>query len=647
MPEPVKGNGRYMPGLDGLRALAVLAVIAYHLHVSWAPGGLLGVGVFFVLSGYLITDLLLAQWERHQRLNLKDFWLRRARRLLPALWVMLVGVVVWATLWSPSLLSSLRGDVLAAFFYVSNWWYIFHHVSYFARFGPPSPLGHLWSLAVEEQFYLFWPLGLTFFLRRSSRKGPLLAWTLVLATASALAMALLYQPGGDPNRVYYGTDTRAFSLLIGAALAIVWPSRKLTSHVTWSMRWTLDVVGFAGVTAILLLIGGTNQYQTSLYRGGMVLLSVAAALAVASLAHPASDVGKVLGCKPLKWLGMRSYGIYLWHYPVIVLTTPIMDVESFNGTRAALQVAASIALAALSWRYVEDPIRHGALSRYMNPQFSQRRRKFTTRVSQLLISGGGLLALIVAGIGLSGLVQAKGFSDAAAVASLGSTQVAADVPKKTTTGGNGDVKSGLFLNHPAPLQSSPSPTVLGSGTPHGTGVAPSSNPPSSVPAAVISESGQGVTAIGDSVMIDAAPYLKKLLPGIVVDAHIGRQVVQAQAVVTQLKAKGLLGNRVIIELGTNGPFTEQQMVSLLQSLGSVQQIVLVNTRMPRPWQDTVNQTLAQVAAIFPKVTLVNWYDASAGKGSYFYPDGVHLDPTGAQYYASLLAKAVETQKLSS
>ncbi len=638
-----------MPGLDGLRALSVLAVIAYHLHVSWAPGGLLGVGVFFVLSGYLITDLLLAQWERHQRLNLKDFWLRRARRLLPGLWVMLVGVIVWSTLLSPSQLSSLRGDVLAAFFYVSNWWYIFHHVSYFSRFGPPSPLAHLWSLAVEEQFYLFWPLGLTFFLRRSSRKGPLLTWTLALATASALTMALLYQPGGDPNRVYYGTDTRAFSLLIGAALAMVWPSRKLSFPVSWGTRFTLDVVGLSGITTILLLVWGTNQYQTSLYRGGMVLLSVAAALAVASLAHPASDVGKVLGCKPLKWLGMRSYGIYLWHYPVIVLTTPIADMESFNGTRAVLQVAASIALAALSWRYVEDPIRHGALSRLMNPQFSRRRRKFTARVSRLLISGGGLLALIVAGIGLSGLVQVKGFSGTSTVASLGPTNVATDASNRTSPARDGGVKNSIRTKNSVPAQSHSSSSLLGSASHSGTGlIRPDTHSSSPATAnAVIPKSGQGVTAIGDSVMIDAAPYLKKLLPGIVIDAHIGRQVVQAQAVVEQLKAKGLLGSRVIIELGTNGPFTEQQMVSLLQSLGPVQQVILVNTRMPRPWQDTVNQTLAQVATAFPRITLVNWYTASAGKSSYFYPDGVHLDPTGAQYYASLLAKAVKMQKVSS
>ncbi|MHB1629149.1 MAG: acyltransferase family protein, partial [Bacilli bacterium] len=325
MPEPIKGSGRYMAGLDGLRALAVFAVIAYHLNLAWAPGGLLGVDVFFVLSGYLITDLLVAQWERSGRLELKDFWRRRARRLLPALLVMLVVVVAWITIFERAQLPPLRGDVVAAMLFVSNWWYTFHHVSYFARFGPPSPLGHLWSLAVEEQFYLLWPLALALGLRGVPRRRRLVWLTLASALASALAMALIYQPGVDPSRVYYGTDTRAFALLIGAALALVWPSRKLSATVSSRARLALDLTGGVGLLVVFFMIWRTNQYEVFLYRGGMVLLSVAAAAVVATLAHPASRLSRALGWKPLKWLGVRSYGIYLWHYPVIVLTSPAVN----------------------------------------------------------------------------------------------------------------------------------------------------------------------------------------------------------------------------------------------------------------------------------------------------------------------------------
>src|ERR671913_988058 len=247
LPKPVGHSQRYMPGLDGLRAIAVLAVIAYHLNPTWAPGGLLGVGVFFTLSGYLITDLLLGQQAATGCLQLGDFWLRRARRLLPALFLMLAVVVAGVTLLDGFLLPGLRGDVLAAVGYVSNWWNIVREASYFARFGPPPPLDHLWSLAVEEQFYLIWPFLLWLGLRYVPGRYVLAGVTLAGAALSAAAMAWIYEPGVDPTRVYEGTDTRAFGLLLAAALAMVWPSRKLRADlITIRGRLLLDTAGVAG-----------------------------------------------------------------------------------------------------------------------------------------------------------------------------------------------------------------------------------------------------------------------------------------------------------------------------------------------------------------------------------------------------------------
>ena len=300
MPKPVGSAQRYMPGLDGLRALAVLAVIAYHLELGWAQGGLLGVGVFFTLSGYLITDLLLGQRDAVGHLRLGDFWLRRARRLLPALFLMLAVVVVWTVLLDRSQLPALWGDVIAAVLYVSNWWYIASHASYFSHFGPPPALGHLWSLAVEEQFYLVWPWLLWLGLRYVRGRYRLAGLTLAAAALSATVMALLYQPGSDPTRVYDGTDTRAFGLLVGAALAMVWPSRRFDAYFTLQPRqlrreralsWLLDGAGVAGLVVVALLIWQTNQYSAFLYRGGIALLSVATVLVVATLAHPASQLG--------------------------------------------------------------------------------------------------------------------------------------------------------------------------------------------------------------------------------------------------------------------------------------------------------------------------------------------------------------------
>lgn len=368
MPEPVGRSQRYMPGLDGLRAVAVLAVITYHLGFGWAGGGLLGVGVFFTLSGYLITDLLLAQ-VASGRVQLGDFWLRRARRLLPALFLVLAVVTIWVAIADRSQLAALRGQVGAAAVYVNNWWEIFRHIPYFARFGPPSPLNHLWSLAVEEQFYLLWPwlllLGVRFVpeRKRALAVRPRLAGlVLVLALASAAEMALLYHSSFDPSRVYDGTDTRAFGLLFGAALAMVWPSRLLTQRIRRQARPILDVAGTVGLVTIAVLIWRTNQYSPFLYRGGMVLLSAATVLVIAAVAHPATRLGVVLGWRPLRWLGVRSYGIYLWHAPVIVLTASTVN-RGPDLPRAAAQVAASIALAALSWRFIEEPIRRGALGR--------------------------------------------------------------------------------------------------------------------------------------------------------------------------------------------------------------------------------------------------------------------------------------------
>jgi peptidoglycan/LPS O-acetylase OafA/YrhL len=444
MPKPTRPGQRYMPGLDGLRAVAVLAVIAYHEQFSWALGGLLGVGVFFTLSGYLITSILLSQWSREGRLHLREFWLARARRLLPALFVMLAVVTAWVTIADRSRLPSLRGAVAAAATYSSNWVAIFQQQSYFARFAPPGPLDHLWSLAVEEQFYLVWPalllLGLFFVRgRRTSAVGWLALPTLGLAAASAALMTALYQPGPDPTRVYEGTDTRAAGLLIGASLAMFLAARRRPSTAGTSApatstpatstpatstaapapaapaprsqgrlgRILLDIIGFAGLAGIGLMIWRTGEYSAFIYRGGLVVLSVATVAVVAAVACPGTLVGAALGWAPLRWIGARSYGIYLWHYPVIILTTPANAGE--NLPRAAAQVAASVVIAALSWRFIEEPVRHGAIGRawarvraagWRTALTGGRTRPAGLRGLAALTGTAGVVA--VAGVGLSG-----------------------------------------------------------------------------------------------------------------------------------------------------------------------------------------------------------------------------------------------------
>ncbi len=417
MPEPVKRNQRYMPGLDGLRAIAVLAVIAFHLGFGWAPGGLLGVGIFFTLSGYLITDILLSQLSRRGHIRLGRFWLARARRLLPALFVMLVVVVAWVTIFGPAQPQQFRDAVVASALYVSNWQLIFGDVSYFARFAPPGPLNHLWSLAIEEQFYIVWPFLLLIGVKLvretelpSGVRPRLAVVTLGLAIASAILMAALYRPSLDPSRVYYGTDTRASELLFGAALAMVWPSRKLSPRIGAGARNTLDALGVAGLLAIALMIWQTDQYSSFLYRGGFVLLSIATVLVLAALAHPASRLGPILGWKPLRWVGVRSYGIYLWHFPIIVLTTPGGIANGAEPLRELLQFAAILGISALSWRYVEEPVRHGALGRlWRRARAGEWRPRRMSRQGWAL-TGASAVVLLAACAGMAGVnsVSAEG-----------------------------------------------------------------------------------------------------------------------------------------------------------------------------------------------------------------------------------------------
>jgi peptidoglycan/LPS O-acetylase OafA/YrhL len=359
-----------MPGLDGLRAIAVLGVIVYHFGIDWMPGGLLGVGVFFTLSGYLITDLLLGQ-VAGGGIRLGEFWLARLRRLLPALVVLLVVVMAWVTVIGPHQPDDFRSAVLTAALYVNNWWLIFHDVSYFAQFEAPGPLNHIWSLSIEEQFYFIWPLlvmlavKLTPPARRQAVVRPRWALaTLGLALLSAILMALLYKSTTDPSRVYYGTDTRAMELLVGAALAMVWPSRRLRAGIAPRAVRMIDAAGVIGLVGIALMFWRTSELSPFLYRGGFLVLSLATALLVATLAHPASRLGPLLGARPLRWVGERSYGIYLWHFPIIVLTTPARESPT-NLVRNTLQLAAIFAIAALSWKYLENPIRHGALGRFV------------------------------------------------------------------------------------------------------------------------------------------------------------------------------------------------------------------------------------------------------------------------------------------
>jgi peptidoglycan/LPS O-acetylase OafA/YrhL len=645
MPEPVRNSQRYLPGLDGLRALAVGAVVAYHVHVGWAQGGLLGVGVFFTLSGYLITDLLLGQQERTGHLQLTDFWLRRARRLLPALFVMLAVVVAWVTLLDRSMLPAIRGAVAASAVYVTNWWLIAQHNSYFAQFGPPSPLGHLWSLAVEEQFYLIWPwllwIGLRYRRTRSGLDLPLAAASLLLAAASAVLMALLYRPGYDPTRIYDGTDTRAFALLIGSALAFLWPSRHLRDHVAPRARWMLEGAGIAGLVIFAVLVAGTSQYSPFLYRGGLVLLSFGTALMVAAAASPATSFGRILGWRPLRWLGVCSYGIYLWHFPIIVLTTPADGQDP--PVRAVLQVAATVGCAALSWRYLEEPIRRGALRRRWAQLSSNGWRLSTLGGQARVVVAASAPVLVLASCGMAGVVQPTSASPAAAPqAPPGYTSAASPAAERTSAASLPPTRA-TASSSPAPARG-PARTSCSAVVHIGDSTSDGLISPDYLP---------------DARQRIAAQYSRVGVTTFIPEISGARSIVEtyegypnAYTVAQQLIRQGYRGCWVLA-LGTNdtadvavgSTFSLAYRIKEMMSLIGSEPVMWVNVKSLLdygPYAESNmllwNQALIRACASYPNMRVYDW--AAAVKDSWYITDGIHYTSAGYAARAHLIAQAL-------
>jgi peptidoglycan/LPS O-acetylase OafA/YrhL len=651
MPKPVSSGQRYMPGLDGLRALAVLAVIAYHEQFGWAQGGLLGVGVFFTLSGFLITSLLVGEWSGNGRIKLGDFWLHRARRLLPALFVMLAVLTAWVTIADRARLASLRSAVGAAAGYFSNWYLIARNQSYFARFAPPAPLDHLWSLAVEEQFYLLWPLlliaGLILLRRRKAAAAWLMIPTAVLIIVSAVEMASLYLPGMDPTRVYEGTDTRAFGLLIGAMLALAWPGpAKQAAHGApgkWR-RVLLDAAGFAGLAAICVMIWRVGEYSPFAYRGGLVALSVATAAVVAATAYPGSLVGRALGWRPLRWIGVRSYGIYLWHFPVIVMTSKANVKPSL--ALAALQIAASILLAALSWVLIEEPIRHGAIGRAW-ARLRAVGRSGVGRVTpgRVGAAAGATTVLAVAAVGLSGAVRATAGSQVSSVLSQGSLQL--PVTK----------------------------TVAGRRAPHTDGAGSSQAPPSTVAGGPPRTSCRAVAHIGDSTSdgLVSRAYLPK--PGeriearyedvgvrsVITDISGARSVVEVLPgqvngydAAVNIRKNGFRGCWVIalgtndtadVAAGSNIGLTTR--VDRMMRAAHGEPVLWVNVRSllsSGPYAESNmlrwDRTLVKECPKFPNMRVYNW--AAEVRTKWYISDGIHFTSIGYKHRAKMIADALAT-----
>lgn len=675
---------RYMPGLDGLRALAVFAVIAFHLNLPFAPGGFLGVTLFFVLSGYLITDILISEFQNLGTIRLKDFFIRRAKRLLPGTLFLLLFLTAFITVFRPDLLNSLKSDALPAVFFFSNWWYIFREVPYFATFSNPVILNHFWSLAIEAQFYLIWPVLLLFGQRLFRKKWPNLAGAAVLAAISAALMALLFRPGEDTGRIYYGTDTRVFSLLMGACMAFAVPAAKLAAPVRKkAARIALDAGGFIALFAVLFMTYYITQYDDFLYLGGMAVFSAASVLLIAAAANPSTVVGRLFSFKPLRFIGKISYGVYLWQYPIIIITNAMFPSNRLNAVLCISQVAATFLMAVISYYLIEKPIRQkkfrtslrkstfrGFCGNFLKLRWQAKTAALLV-IALALVSGAGLLgARAVPGVPEEDM-RAEASPAAPETPEYDVTESPApspnpppehDDPSQAFHQQSGDSPSVSAdpSGSPAPSGSpgtsasetpppsgepsgapDPSDPADPSGSPEPSGAEASAEPPGD-PEDEITPSDLRVTVVGDSVALDYEPYLRKYYPNMNIDAKEGRQFYQAKTIVKKMIQNKTLGTTVVIGLGSNGSFSETAMRSLIDLIGSDRKIVFVNAQVPRPWCATVNDTLAKVCAEYENTIVADWYTASLDKSEYFYKDGFHPNKTGSPILAKLVAEAIES-----
>jgi peptidoglycan/LPS O-acetylase OafA/YrhL len=615
MSRPKDSHFPYMPGIDAMRALAVLAVFGYHAGLDWVPGGFLGVDVFFVISGYLITSLLLREFRSTDHIALGRFWLRRARRLLPAVGVLIAVAMIVSAIAEPDKIDTIRGDALSSLFYFANWHFIYEHTSYFEQFGRPSLFTHLWSLSVEEQFYLFWPLVFAAGMKIFGR-GRLLLGVLAGAVASVALAWILFDPGHDTSRIYYGTDTHAVGLLAGVALAMVWSPVQLRTHKSFGplVGPILDAVGVVALGYLILSFVHVHDYDLALWHGGYAWIAIATVLLLAAVAHPAARLGGILGQPALLWLGLRSYSFYLWHWPVLVMTRPGVDINLPRGILIPLQLLACLALADLSYRFVELPFNGKAKLPRMPEGWLKVARP------ALVFS---VLAVILV-VGWSGIVEAGG----------GGTSAAAKAAAEATS------VHVVAKTKPDPKPHRHRPAEGGQAKEHKE-TKQTQNPKEPQKPLPPAKHWPRIVMLGDSVMIGAEEKLaKRLGPGFSMDAKVGRQADEFLEIIEKIKREGHHPAAMVIQWGNNGPLYGEDMERLRAATTNVGQLFLISDHAPVSWQDESNEAIAEASKDWRNTTEIPWARAAEEGGESLFWDGIHLTPKGAGAYARLVSEVV-------
>jgi peptidoglycan/LPS O-acetylase OafA/YrhL len=600
---------RRLPGLDGLRGIAVLAVIIYHADVSLLVGGFLGVDVFFVLSGFLITSLLIDELTKTNTVDRARFYMRRIRRLMPALFLVLFFSVLVSGLFVLDAAYHVRRDLPWAMTFVLNWSYLFFEQSYFVNISRPPLLQHLWSLSVEEQFYVIWPIMLIGLYKvkigNLSPRTKIFIASSVLAIASTAWMVHLSVANGfpipnDPSRVYFGTDTHAMGLLVGCAAAALWRSERLNERLTPDRAAAMNGLGLlsiAGLAYFFLFVSELNEF---LYRGGFLVLSILTAILVVIAAHPGLKFGQRLGNPVLKWFGDRSYGIYLWHWPIFVLMRSGIDIQWPDPIAFVVKVSIVLVIADLSYRYVEMPIRNGAIGsrlsvwRAAGVPRPQARTLMTTAVTVVVLSAS-----------LVGMYRVPA-PDAGNLTGIGGITAIDEDPVA--------VVEPVAVAEGEPLLNAQQAVTL------------QNEIQAKIPPVVF----------GDSVVLGARESLKAVMGQISIDAAVSRQPEEIAERIRTRRDERRLGPDVVIHMGTNGIVQEEDLKPILEELRDRNRVVVVNVRVPRVWMKPTNQMIESLVVQYPNVRLADWNAASKGKKGYFAPDGVHLTKTGAKVFGTLV-----------
>ena len=570
---------RYIPAIDGLRAVAVIAVMLYHLGFTWIPGGFLGVDLFFVISGYVITRLLLDSIQRSGGLDLRAFYKARIRRLFPPLVFMIFVTIIYISIWAPETMRRFISDSPFALLGGMNWWLVFRQTDYFDTISRPPLLQHTWSLGVEAQFYLIWPLILLLVLRQFG-KAKIPGAALLIAAFSGIALLLVSfevdaANASQVSHVYFGTDTHSIGLFLGAALAVSWVPQNLQEQVNRRAQDFIDgigVIGFVGLLGVFLLV---NESDPTLYKLAFPLAGIFGCAILTSIVHPASRFAPILSSRVAVWIGERSYAIYLWHWVVFQVTRPAVDLEGSTWALYALRILVVFALADISLRLVELPVRSGLVEYWFKgmkyrTKNVQRRQKSTVVASVLLLILG------------TSYISANAISQSDKEMAIVKQQLEQPVQPSEPTG-----------------------TQTG-----------------------------GLWVTGDSVILGIHYELDARSPIAIINARVGRQASELIEVMKADKANAA-DSTVIFNMGNNNKLTSDQVMAVFEEVKNQPRIIVVNTAVPRGWRDENNALIAQYAALYG-ATVVDWASISMGHPEYFAPDGVHLVPAGVRAYVDAI-----------